>query len=137
MASTFLLEVVTPERLVLRRQAELVIVRTMQGDVGIMAQHIPMVAALKAGVLRARGEGQEERLAISGGFLEMTGEKLTILATTAERPEEIDVDRARAAKERAERRLAQRSGELDVQRAEGALRRATVRLDVSQTKDNS
>lgn len=130
MATTFALAVVTPESEVLRTDAEMIIVRGVDGDLGVLARHIPLVTALKASVLVIKTEQGEERIAVSGGFLEVRGDVVTVLARTAERPDEIDTARAEAAKKRAEERLDQHSGEVDAMRAQLSLQRALIRLKV-------
>ncbi|WP_312109584.1 F0F1 ATP synthase subunit epsilon [Brevibacillus reuszeri] len=131
--SKMTVEVVTPERVVYSGQAEMVIARGVQGDLGILPNHMPLVSPLKIAPVRIKTEGDKEVLmAVSGGFMEVRGDKVTILAETAELPGDIDVDRAKAAKTRAEKRLAEKYAELDVQRAERALQRAMARLDVTK-----
>ncbi|GED67517.1 ATP synthase epsilon chain [Brevibacillus reuszeri] len=131
--SKMTVEVVTPERVVYSGQAEMVIARGVQGDLGILPNHMPLVSPLKIAPVRIKTEGDKEVLmAVSGGFMEVRGDKVTILAETAELPGDIDVDRAKAAKARAEKRLAEKYAELDVQRAERALQRAMARLDVTK-----
>ncbi|MBY0085056.1 F0F1 ATP synthase subunit epsilon [Brevibacillus sp. M2.1A] len=131
--SKMTVEVVTPERVVYSGQAEMVIARGLQGEIGIMPNHMPLVTPLKTAPVRIKTEGDKEvKMAVSGGFMEVRGDKVTILAETAELPGDIDVERAKAAKERAEKRLAEKYAELDVKRAERALQRAMARLDVSK-----
>ncbi|WP_103109775.1 F0F1 ATP synthase subunit epsilon [Brevibacillus reuszeri] len=131
--SKMTVEVVTPERVVYSGQAEMVIARGVQGDLGILPNHMPLVSPLKIAPVRIKTEGDKEVLmAVSGGFMEVRGDKVTILAETAELPGDIDVDRAKAAKARAEKRLAEKYAELDVLRAERALQRAMARLDVTK-----
>ncbi|MGZ0051741.1 F0F1 ATP synthase subunit epsilon [Brevibacillus gelatini] len=131
--SKMTVEVVTPERVVYSGQAEMVIARGVQGDLGILPNHMPLVSPLKIAPVRIKTEGDKEvKMAVSGGFLEVRGDKVTILAETAELPGDIDVERAKAAKARAEKRLAEKYAELDVQRAERALQRAMARLDVTK-----
>lgn len=129
------LEIVTPDRKVYSGDVSMVIVRGGDGDVGIMAGHIPLVTTVKTSAVRifTKDNHQESRVAVSGGFLEVKPDHITILAEAAELPEEIDVDRATRAKERAERLLAQ-SGQDDVdfRRAQLALQRAINRLQVAQ-----
>ncbi|MDN5325473.1 MAG: F-type H+-transporting ATPase subunit epsilon [Moorella sp. (in: firmicutes)] len=123
------LEIITPERVVLQAEAISVTAPGIQGYLGVLPEHAPLITSLQAGVVTChRQEGTEERLAVSGGFLEAGPDRVIILADTAERAEEIDVDRARKARERAEQRLRERPPGLDVARAEAALRRATARL---------
>jgi len=131
--SKMTVEVVTPERVVYSGQAEMVIARGVQGDLGILPNHMPLVSPLKIAPVRIKTEGDKEvSMAVSGGFMEVRGDKVTILAETAELPGDIDVDRAKAAKARAEKRLAEKYAELDVLRAERALQRAMARLDVTK-----
>ncbi|RNB82674.1 F0F1 ATP synthase subunit epsilon [Brevibacillus panacihumi] len=131
--SKMTVEVVTPERVVYSGQAEMVIARGVQGDLGILPNHMPMVTPLKTAPVQIKVEGdQTMRMAVSGGFMEVRGDKVTILAETAELPGDIDVERAKAAKERAEKRLAEKYPEIDFQRAERALQRALARLDVTK-----
>lgn len=126
------IEIVTPERKVYSKEANLIIARGGDGDLGIMAGHIPVVTTLKISSLRVKTDQGEDVISVSGGFLEVKPEKVTVLAEAAELPEEIDVDRATRAKERAERRLAERSNSLDQARAEIALQRAINRLNVAK-----
>lgn len=131
--SKMTVEVVTPERVVYSGQAEMVIARGLQGEIGVMPNHVPLVTPLKTAPVRIKTEGDKEvKMAVSGGFMEVRGDKVTILAETAELPGDIDVERAKAAKERAEKRLAEKYAELDVKRAERALQRAMARLDVAK-----
>jgi len=132
MASTVPVAVVTPERELARQDAEMVIVRGAAGDLGILPHHIPLVTPIKPSVLEIRLPGGRERYAVTGGFLEVRGDLVTVLARTAERPEEIDTARAEAAKERAEERLRDRAADVDMVRAELALQRALVRLQVAE-----
>ncbi|CAJ1000936.1 MULTISPECIES: F0F1 ATP synthase subunit epsilon [Bacillales] len=130
--SKMTVEVVTPERVVYSGEASMVIARGVQGDLGILPNHMPLVTPLKIAPVRIKTEGEKEiRMAVSGGFMEVRGDKVTILAETAELPEDIDVERAKAAKERAEKRLIDKHPDLDIRRAERALQRAMARLDVT------
>lgn len=123
------LEVVTPSRHVLRTEAESLIVPSTEGYLGIMHNHAPLVAGLAAGVLFYGQAGEEkERLALTGGFLEVTDNKVTVLADAAELAEEIDVVRAEEARRRAEQRLRTRDEKIDYARAELAMQRAIIRL---------
>lgn len=131
--SKMTVEVVTPERVVYSGQAEMVIARGVAGDLGILPNHMPLVSPLKTAPVRIKTEGEKEvKMAVSGGFLEVRGDKVTILAETAELPGDIDVERAKAAKDRAEKRLSEKYPDIDVQRAERALQRAMARLDVTK-----
>lgn len=130
--ATFVLDIVTPERKVFSGNVTFVGVKGYDGELGVMANHMPLVTPLKVGVTKIVMEDNTEQLvAISGGFLEVRGKQATILAQTAELPEEIDIDRALRAKERAEERL-KKKHEFDSARAEIALQRALMRLKVSK-----
>lgn len=131
--SKMTVEVVTPERVVYSGQATMVIARGVDGDLGIMPNHMPLVTPLKIAPVRIITDGDKEtKIAVSGGFMEIRGEKLTILAESAELPEDIDVTRAKAAKARAEQRLNDKHPDLDQRRAEYALQRAITRLNVTK-----
>lgn len=132
--ATMLCEVVTAERVVYRDQVNLVVVPGVEGMLGILPRHTPLMAALTFGEVLIRKEGAEDVLmAVGGGFIEVTGDHVTILADSAERAEEIDIARAEAARRRAEERMRQRYREdVDFARAEAALRRSLVRLRVAE-----
>lgn len=132
MANRLELEVVTPERVVLREEIEALVVPATEGYLGVLPNHLPIITGLVPGVVRYRKDGRIARLAVSGGFMEVAKNRVVILADTAERAEEIDVARAERAKERALRRLRERPPGLDVARAEMALRRALARLKAAQ-----
>ncbi|MFY0544223.1 F0F1 ATP synthase subunit epsilon [Brevibacillus sp. H7] len=130
--SKMTVEVVTPERVVYSGDAKMVIARGVEGDLGILPNHMPLVTPLKIAPVRIQQEGDKEtKIAVSGGFMEVRGDKVTILAETAELPEDIDVARAQEAKARAEKRLIDKHPDLDVRRAELALQRALARLEVT------
>ena len=136
--SLFRLEVVTPERSVYGADVTMVVAPTIDGQIGILAGHIPLVTVLAAGVLRVKTESEAEQcLAVSGGYLEMSHDNnLTILAPTAELGEEIDVERARQSLARAQGRLnGAGSEEVDVLRAEVAMQRAMARLRAAGVED--
>ena len=127
-----LLEVVTPDRLVLSTEADVVVCPGVEGQFGVLVGHIPFLSALDIGEMYYRKGGQTEYLAVSGGFAEVTGEKVTIVAESAEKGREIDLERARRAQERAEKRLAAaKTEEIDYARAEAALRRSLMRMKVA------
>jgi len=131
MADTFQLEIVTPEKKVVDTAAEEVQIPGKNGYLGIMPGHAPLITELAVGEITYRENSTEQRLAVAWGFVEVLPNKVTILAETAERPSEIDVERARKAKERAEHRLTSGDTSVDVERALGALHRAEARLDVA------
>ena len=129
VAGSLFLEVVTPERVVLRRQVEAVVVPSTDGYVGILADHAPMVAAVSLGIVQfGQRHGAKERMATTGGFVEVIANRVTLLCETAELAAEIDVARARAARDRALKRLRDRSAGIDHARAQRALARALNRL---------
>jgi len=134
--STMQVEVVTPERKVVSRECKMVSARALDGDIGILPKHIPLVTVLAPGVVRIKGENDVTTLAVGGGFIEVSPDsKVTILAETAELAGEIDIERARRAKQRAEERLAKRGHpEIDAVRSEIALRKALVRLEAAEGK---
>ncbi len=128
--STFLLEIVTPERKVYAQQVNMIIVKGQEGDMGILPNHLSLVTPLKiAPVIIKKDKEPDEIIAVNGGFLEVRKEKVVILAESAELPGDIDIERARAAKERAEKRLANKD-EFDFRRSEIALQKAVNRINV-------
>jgi len=134
MAETFQLEIVTPEKKVVDTVAEEVEIPGKNGYLGVLAGHAPLITELAVGEISYRDSSGEQRLAVAWGFAEVLPNKVTILAETAERPSEIDADRARKAKERAEQRLTSGDTTVDVERALDALNRAEARLDVASGK---
>ena len=126
------LDILTPERSACCVEAEIVIARAMDGEIGILANHAPLVVALDIAPLRYRKDGVEHAVAVCGGFLEVKDNRVTVLTSSAETETEIDFRRAEAAKERAEQRLAAPSPEIDVQRAHLAFRRAMMRLKIAE-----
>ena len=131
--STFLLEIVTPERKVYAEQVNMVSVKGVEGELGILPNHIPLVTPLKIAPITVKKQGSKDVvIAVNGGFMEVRKDKVVILAESAELPEQIDIDRARAAKERAEKRLADaKQDNVDFKRAEASLQRALNRIGVS------
>jgi len=127
-----LLEVVTPDRKVLSTEADVVVCPGVEGQFGVLYGHIPFLSALEIGEMYYKAGGKTEYLAVSAGFAEVTGDKVTIVAEAAEMGREIDVERAKRSKERAERRLAAAKTEaIDWTRAEAAMRRSLVRMKVA------
>ncbi|KMK78280.1 F0F1 ATP synthase subunit epsilon [Alkalihalobacillus pseudalcaliphilus] len=124
--------VVTPDGKVYDGDVDMVSVRTVDGELGILPKHIPLVAPLTVGAVRLKKGSSVEKVAVSGGFIEVRPDQVTILAEAAELPSDIDVDRAKQAKERAEQRLGEiRQDQIDSKRAQLSLQRAMNRLDVS------
>ncbi len=132
--STFPLEIVTPDRLFFNDEVERVIVRGTEGDLAILKNRAPLVTPLRIGKIRVFKDGEEKVATCVSGYIKVTKEKTTIITDACEWPEEIDVERAEEAKERAEERLKDRPKDLDVARAEAALKRAINRLDVAKYK---
>lgn len=128
---TLTVSVVTPNGPVLEDEYEMVVCRAESGEIGIMPHHIPIVAPLSIAAVRLKKAGSEDKLAVNGGIMEVSSNKVSILAQSAEKPSDIDVERARKAKERAERRLQSNQDNIDKLRAELALQRAINRLDIS------
>lgn len=128
---TLTVSVVTPSGPVLEYEYEMVVARAESGEIGILANHIPLVAPLSIAAVRLVRGNEEMKLAVNGGVMEVSSNKVTILAQSAEKPEDIDVERARRAKERAERRLQSNEEHIDRLRAELALQRALNRLNVA------
>src|SRR5215467_4919072 len=131
---TFQLEVVTPEKRVVKDQAEECQIPGKNGYLGILPGHAPLITELAVGEITYRNAGATHHLAVAWGFAEVLPEKVTILAQTAERADEIDVKRAEEAKQRAEKRLESGSPDVDYPRAEAALKRSETRLEVAEKK---
>jgi len=131
MADTFKLEIVTPEKKVVETAAEEVQIPAKNGYLGVLPGHAPLITELSVGEITYREAAAQQKLAVAWGFAEVLPDKVTILAETAEKPSEIDVARARKAKERAEQRLTSGDTSVDVERALDALQRAETRLDVA------
>lgn len=130
--ATIRLEIVTPDRSVYDQDVNMVIARATDGDLGVLPGHAPLIAGLDIAPLRIKTEEGEQQLAVSGGFIEVQPEKITVLAATAETAEQIDVKRAEEAKERAENRLKTGGTDVDFARAEVALKRALLRLKIAE-----
>ena len=127
--ATILLEVATPDKGdVYNKEINMLIVRSICGELGILPKHANLLTELIPHAMRIKEGGAESQLFVSGGFMEVTPNKITILADAAEDPDSIDVERAQAAYKRAEERLAKKSPEIDIDRAEAALARAKARL---------
>ena len=134
MADTFQLEIVTPEKVVVRDSAEECQIPGRNGYLGILPGHAPLISELGVGEITYRNGGYSHHLCVAWGFAEVLPEKVTILAETAERAQEIDVKRAQEAKQRAEERLKSANPETDFNRAEEALQRAETRRQVAEKK---
>lgn len=128
------LEIVTAERVVLSDDVDQVNAPTRDGRVGILPRHMPLLSILTPGELDIIKGGERIEYAVSGGFLEVLPNRVTILADTVERADEIDEERAERARQRAEERLRDRQSDQDMALAEAELRRAMVRIKVAQLK---
>jgi F-type H+-transporting ATPase subunit epsilon len=127
-------EIATAERVIYSDDVDIVIAPGIEGQMAILPSHAPLLTMLQPGELVVRKDGEETAIFVSGGFLEVMQNRVTILADTAERAEEIDIERAEEAKRRAEERLAGRLPEMDLARAEIALRRALTRIKVAERR---
>ncbi|MDA8135864.1 MAG: F0F1 ATP synthase subunit epsilon [Desulfobacteraceae bacterium] len=135
MAEKLFLEVVTPQKSVVSEEVEIVVAPGSEGEFGALKGHTTFLTSLKLGTLRYKGaDGKERYVFINGGFAEVLPHKVTILAESAERRKDIDVERAMKAKERAEKRLAAKTPDTDLVRAEAALRRALHRLKLKDIR---
>jgi F-type H+-transporting ATPase subunit epsilon len=141
--ATIKLEIVSPDKLVYSEDVSMVIVRSTGGELGILPHHAPLVTGLVPHAMRVRvsgGDRDEQLIAVAGGFMEVTPEKITVLATAAEQPIDIDINRAQKAYVRAKERIeafhqgTPEAKDIDVDRAQLALRRAIARLDATGTE---
>jgi F-type H+-transporting ATPase subunit epsilon len=134
MPEKLMLEVVTPQKAIVSETVNSVVAPGTEGEFGALKGHTTFLTSLKVGTLRyTDASGKDHHLFLNGGFAEVLPDKVTILAESAERQQDIDLVRAQAAKERAEQRLANRAAGIDLLRAELALRRALHRLKVAQS----
>ena len=130
----FQLNIISPERVFYEGKASMVELTTSEGEVGIYKNHIPMTLLIVPGIVTITEEGGGKKLAaIHSGFMEVLPDKVTIMAEGAEWPEEIDINRAKEAQVRAERRLQRKDPMLNLNRAETALRKALVRLELADS----
>lgn len=126
----FDLEIITPDRTFWKGQASMLELNTTEGQVGIYKRHIPMTMILAPGIMTIHLEGENKEAAVHAGFLEILPEKITVMAEAAEWPEEINLNRAKEAELRAQRRIQAHDPSINMSRAELALKRALVRLDL-------
>ena len=134
MADSIKLEIVTPDKAVVNEEAKIVMAPGALGEFGILIGHTPFLTTLKTGIVRyTDAQGTERYVFVNGGFAEALPDKVTVLADSAERREDIDLDRAKAAQERAEKRLeeARTREEINADRAKAALDRAVVRINLA------
>ena len=128
----FRLQVISPDRIFYDGDVDMVELTTSEGEMGVLKGHIPLTAILVPGILRIKKDGQERKAALHDGFVEIFQDHMTILAESCEWPEEIDVNRAKEAKIRAERRLSSGEDNVNMARAEMALRKSLVRIELGQ-----
>ena len=132
--NSFLLRVITPDRVFYENQVQMVEFDTTEGEIGVLPGHIPMTVIIRPGILTITEAGGDKEAALHAGFAEIRPDRVTILAEIIEWPDEIDVERAEAAKARAEERLANHTADVDIVRAEFALRKALIRIDAAGLK---
>ena len=132
--ATIKLEIITAERQVFSDDVNTVVAPGVEGELGILPHHAPLITMLKPGEVLIRKDSEETYLFVSGGFLEVRPDKIIILADASERCEEIDVERAEAAKHRAEEKLKTRVPEADVAQTQAALLRALLRLRIAERR---
>lgn len=132
--ATMQLEIITAERVVYSDEVEAVMAPGIEGDLGILPHHVALMTILRPGELMIRKDGEENYLAVTGGFLEVMDNKVSILADAAERSEEIDEKRAQEAVMRAEERILMRSSDVNLENALAQLRRAQVRVVVARRR---
>lgn len=131
------LDVVTPQKLVYSEKVDLIEGPAIDGLIGILPDHAPLVTAMQIGVVRVVKDGEEKQIAISEGFMEVQPEQINLVVRTAELPEEIDVERAEAAKERAEEKLEKGRDNIDFAKTEASYERALARLKAAGHHDHS
>ena len=132
--ATLKVEIVTAERLVFSDDVNVVVAPGVEGQLGILPHHTPLMTMLQPGELLLRKDKEEIYMAITGGFLEVRPDKVIILADACERAEDIDLARAEAAKQRAEEKLKSKAPNIDVVGAEAAIRRALIRLQIVEKR---
>ncbi len=128
------LDIVTAERLVSSDEVDVVVAPGIAGELGILPHHAPLLTVLRPGELRVVKDGEESFIAVSGGFIEVMGSKVTILADTAERADEIDVERTEQALKRAQEEVASAASDADLERAMAAMRRSQARMRVARRR---
>ncbi|MBQ2922201.1 MAG: ATP synthase F1 subunit epsilon [Tyzzerella sp.] len=132
MAEMFELKIIEPDGMFFEGQASFLEFTSVMGEMGVYANHIPLTTILVPGVMKIHNDGQVKKAAVIGGFIEIQKDRITVMAEDAQWPEEIDVERAKAAKKRAEERLQKKDAGLDTARAEAALKRAMARISAAR-----
>ena len=132
MAEMFELKIIEPDGMFYEGQASFLEFASVMGEMGVYANHIPLTTILTPGVVKIHNDGQVKKAAVMGGFIEIQKDRITVMAENPEWPDEIAVERAKAAKKRAEERLQKKDAGLDTARAEAALKRAMARISAAR-----
>lgn len=130
----FKLQVISPDRIFFDGEADMIELKTTEGEIGVYKHHIPTTCILAPGVLRIHKDGEIKEASLLEGFLEILSDQVTVLAESCEWPDEIDMNRAKEAKIRAERRLKGAEGEINIGRAELALRKSLIRIELAEKR---
>ena len=128
------LEIVTAERILFEGEVDVVVVPGADGEIGVLPKHAALMTVLQPGELRYRTGDSEEQFVVTGGFVDVRGDRVSVLADAAEHIDEIDMARVEEAIARAQERIAEQRGDVDLERALGSLRRARVRLNVTRRR---
>lgn len=128
--NAFKIQIITPERVLYEGEATMIEFNTVEGEIGVLPGHIPLTTVIAPGIVTISEAGDTKKAAIHAGLVEVLPDKVTILAEIAEWPEEIDLQRARDAEDRARERIASKAEGIDILRAEAALKKALVRQDI-------
>ena len=136
MPTTFQLDIVSAERQISSDQVEILVAPGVDGEMAILPSHAPLLTVLQPGEIRAVKNGEDTFIVVSGGFMEVMPEKVTILADTAERLDEIDIERAEAALKNAQERIVAAPADMDLQRALASIRRSQARIKVARKRRN-
>ena len=123
------LEIITPEKVFYEENISMIVFKTTEGDIGVLKNHMPLTTLLSSGLAKIKVDDKEKEVILHEGFVEIKPEKVTILTDAAEWPDEIDLNRAKAAKQRAESLLKKKNDQVDIARAEAALMRAVARIE--------
>ncbi|MDR2051505.1 MAG: F0F1 ATP synthase subunit epsilon [Deltaproteobacteria bacterium] len=134
MDKTLQLDIVTPDRIVLSEQVDYVSAHGAEGDFGILPGHVPLLAVLSTGILSYTVKGNRKNAFVSGGFAEVHGDRVTILAESSELADNIDLARAREALSRAEKRLEHQEENVNMERAKASLHRAVMRINIYNSR---
>ena len=129
-----LFEIVTAERLVSSEEVDVIVAPGEDGELAVLPHHATLLTVLRPGEIRVVKDGEESFIAVSGGFMEVMGNKVTILADTAERASEIDLDRAQEALKGAQERIASAASDADLERALVSMRRSQARVKVARRR---